>query len=612
MVDVGEVHFRALYVVAGVGVLALLRKPIRHPDRPGSRWLGLTIGGLSLWLVAVGLYYVATDLASALALYNLVLFAVTLCFVGWVLIAIEFATRESPPRPILYGLGAFAAVHFLLLWTNYLWLHELVYGATAFVDAGGGLNVPRGPLFWVHIVTVYLLLFVATVLFTAEWANASGLRRRQAGILAATPALGVGTNVLWFAEVLPFPYDPTPIGVTAGVLVLTWALYRAEFLEIAPVGRETVVAEMTDAVVIIDDGDRVVDWNRAALELFGIDDPTAGMRIEAFFRAIPSETLGAFVGTDRAETQVSVEIGGRERHVSVLLSPVKRDDGETIGRIVVARDVSVLKRREQQLLRQNEYLDEFAAIVSHDLQGPLMGIRASADRALRTGELTHVEGVLDAADRMDQLTDDLLELARSGQRIADTEPMELHAVAESARRHMWTGDATITIEDDSTIVADPDRVQQLLENLFRNSVEHGSGSDRTRPGTRGGHDSTDGRTASGDGVEYDRYRASATGASSDVGPPTSTDGDDITGTGGERLTITVGTLPDGFYVADDGDGIPLGDRDRIFERGYTTGDGTGLGLSIVKRIVGAHGWSVQVTESDGGGTRFEITGVEFT
>jgi signal transduction histidine kinase len=77
------------------------------------------------------------------------------------------------------------------------------------------------------------------------------------------------------------------------------------------------------------------------------------------------------------------------------------------------------------------------------------------------------------------------------------------------------------------------------------------------------------------------------------------------------VTVTVGGLPDGFYVADDGEGVPPADRDRVFERGYTTGDGTGLGLSIVEQIVGAHGWSVRATESEDGGARFEITGVEF-
>jgi len=571
MVGIGEIHFRALFLVVGVGVLALLRKPVRYPGQPGSRWLALTIGGLSLWLVSVGLYYVATTLTTALVLYNLVLFAVTICFVGWVLIAIEFTTGESPPRTILYGLGVFAAVHFLLLWTDYVWMHELVYGAGAFVDASGGLNVPRGPLFWVHIVTVYLLLFASTVLFVAEWANSSGLRRRQAGILAVTPAFGVGASVLWFAEVLPFPHDPTPVGVTLGVVILTWALYQAEFLEVVPVGREEVVSEMTDGVVILDDSDRVVDWNDAAETMFEPADPALGMAAETFFESIPSETLGRFADRDQAETQVSVEMDDRERHFSVVLSTLGTDDGRSLGRVVVIRDITALKRREQQLLEQNEYLDEFASVVSHDLQGPLMQIRASADRATRNGDLSHVEHVVDAADRMEQLTDDLLDLARSGQQVTDLESVELAEVAESAWRQVWTGDAEFVVETDGTVVADPDRLGQLLANLFRNSVEHGlPGSDEQQSGSR---------------------------------TPDDEDSD--------SLTVVVGALSDGFYVADDGVGIPLPERERIFERRYTTDDGSGLGLSIVQQIVGAHGWSIRATEGRDGGARFEITGVEF-
>ena len=71
-------------------------------------------------------------------------------------------------------------------------------------------------------------------------------------------------------------------------------------------------------------------------------------------------------------------------------------------------------------------------------------------------------------------------------------------------------------------------------------------------------------------------------------------------------------LEDGFYVEDDGPGIPEENRTDIFDSGYsTTGEGTGFGLSIVKRVAEAHGWDITVTESEVGGARFEITGVEF-
>jgi signal transduction histidine kinase len=77
------------------------------------------------------------------------------------------------------------------------------------------------------------------------------------------------------------------------------------------------------------------------------------------------------------------------------------------------------------------------------------------------------------------------------------------------------------------------------------------------------------------------------------------------------VTVTVGSLEEGFYVEDDGPGVPEAEREDVFDAGYTTSDtGTGFGLSIVHEIATAHGWEVSVTESDAGGARFEFRGVE--
>jgi signal transduction histidine kinase len=219
--------------------------------------------------------------------------------------------------------------------------------------------------------------------------------------------------------------------------------------------------------------------------------------------------------------------------------------------------------QERELARQNERLEEFASVVSHDLRNPLNVAEGNLGIVQGDVDDDRLDDVARAHERMDTLIDDLLTLAREGETVGEVEPIDLATIVERCWQNVDTADATLDLRTDRTIRADPSRLQQLLENLVRNGVEHGS---------------TNGRPRADD----------------------------------EGVGITVGDLPDGFYVEDDGPGIPEADRSTVFEAGYsTTEGGTGFGLRIAERIVDAHGWDVRVVDGSDGGARFEITGVEF-
>jgi signal transduction histidine kinase len=221
------------------------------------------------------------------------------------------------------------------------------------------------------------------------------------------------------------------------------------------------------------------------------------------------------------------------------------------GRIERERE---LRASERDLQRERDRLDEFASVVSHDLRNPLNVATGRLELAAQECDSEHIAHAERGLDRMERLIADLLVLARKGAVVGDTEPVELNALADDCWETVRTPEATLRVTADCTVRADRDRLVQILENLFRNAVEHG----------------------------------------------------------GEDVTITVGELPGGFVVADDGPGIDEDAREEIFESGYSTSrDGTGLGLAIVRQIAEAHDWRVRVTESDNGGARFEITGVAF-
>ena len=245
----------------------------------------------------------------------------------------------------------------------------------------------------------------------------------------------------------------------------------------------------------------------------------------------------------------------------------------------------VRAERERELRRQNERLDRFASVVAHDLRNPLSVAKGFREVAEETDDLSHLDRVESAHDRIEHLIDDLLTLAKGESTVEDREPIGLDTIVTEAWGYVDTDQASLTVREQApTVHGDPGRVTQLFENLFRNAVEHGS----TSPSPQGGAH-VDGAAA----VEH-----SAAGAPENAAED-----------GGTDVTITVGQLPDrdGFYVEDDGVGIPPGQREAVFEHGVSYGEnGTGYGLSIVSDIASAHQWTVSITDGSTGGARFEF------
>jgi PAS domain S-box-containing protein len=261
-----------------------------------------------------------------------------------------------------------------------------------------------------------------------------------------------------------------------------------------------------------------------------------------------------------AEAPTSVELlnyrkDGTEFWNRVSIAPLRDADGRVTEWVGFQEDITAFKEREAALERQNERLDAFASIVSHDLRNPLNVAQGRVDLAQTTaeGDTEHLAAAADALDRIESIVEHTLTLAREGDTVGDPEPVSLADVAADSWETVDTAAAELAIETDREVLADPDRLRNLFENLVRNAVEHG----------------------------------------------------------GPDVTIRVGDLDDGFYVADDGPGIPDEIADVLFEPGQSSiGENTGFGLAIVHEIATAHGWTVAATESPDGGARFEIRGIE--
>lgn len=314
------------------------------------------------------------------------------------------------------------------------------------------------------------------------------------------------------------------------------------------------------ARIRFESGELVVqDVNEAFEDTFGRDrDAVVGQPIAG--TVVPEDqTEGAktidrqILSGEMVRREIRQQTGDRMRDFLFTTAPVGASDpiDELFG---IAFDITERKQYERELEQQNEQLEAFTSIVSHDLRNPLDVAGSRLELADDECDSEHLTQIRQAHRRMRTLIDDLLTLSKKGRMITNLESVDVATVAHDSWNNVEVADATLVTDIDRAIRADESRLKQLFENCIRNAITHGADS----------------------------------------------------------VTVRVGELDDGFYIADDGPGIPEDQRTKVFENGYSTSEqGTGFGLSIINRVVNAHGWNIDIAESSTGGARFEVTGVEF-
>ncbi|WP_416839594.1 sensor histidine kinase [Haloferax sp. DFSO52] len=374
-----------------------------------------------------------------------------------------------------------------------------------------------------------------------------------------------------------------------------------------------------------------VPWIRFVVELLVVAIPLGGTVALAGLRDHQRVWRPLYAGTVLVSISAATDAFGEIFVQSELFVLVFEGGALLVGMLALGFGAVTWKAQrdahEAKLQRRNEQLDQFASVVSHDLRNPLNVAQMRLELAREGHGIEHLSTVADAHDRMEALIQDVLALARAGDTVGETEPVGLASVAADAVANTDLDAAGLTVESDMTLVADRERLTAVFENLFRNSVEHGSTGSQVSPDDAVKYGSTGSQELPDDLVKPDFTRGQASPAPPvDQTPPngspspTQADGggsmdeypsaSDESERSNSDVHVRVGPLDDGFFVEDNGPGIPPEEQERIFESGYTTDpDGTGLGLAIVSGVVDAHGWSVSVTNGTSGGARFEFRDV---
>lgn len=597
----------ALSGAATVVSLAVATALWRRRGAPGTASLIAFAAAVAVWTGGNTVQVAATSRSLKLLAVDLQYGGIVVVPVAWFAFAATYTRHEGwLTRRTLAVLAVHPVVTLALVWSNDL--HGLVRTSATMVETGGVVQLRRtfGPWFWISVLYANVLQGVGTVLLLRRLVRTTRVYRGQLA------AILVGATVPWFAATAFnlgwWNVEPESFFVVT-VVAFAVALRRYGLADLSPVARSAVVRDLPDPMIVTDGRERVADANPAAARLAGLasEDELIGADVQSAFADTP-EVVAVLLDdetvTDGGDESTGVRSvghtapsdaahGGRPSTISVTTDGTERffapqtvetssrgaaggaagggsaagGGGAAAGRVVLLRDVTTAATRRAELERQNRRLEHVTDVLSHDLRNPLEVASGFLPVALE-GEADAAGRVRDAHDRMNEIVEEALRAARRDVATPETDTVSLSTATQSAWRTVETGDSTISVPLDCTVEADPAQLQTLLENLFRNAVEH------------------------------------STGAVTVTVAPLATDE--------SGRSVVVDSRADefvGFAVADDGPGIPPVERDEVFARGHSGDDGTGLGLAIVAEIVAAHGWSIEVTESSDSGAQFEVTDV---
>lgn len=551
--------YAAVLVVGTAFSLFLARVAWRTRPKPAALPIAVLMLAAATWMVAI----VTTTFVRAEGVSRLLLHvqyvAIPAVISAWLWAAVEFSGRASLlTRRVRVALAAFPVVVGVASTTSRF--HGALWAS---VDAPTAalpyaVEATQAPGYWVYVAVAYGLFAVGTILVVRTLARSEALRRAQAAALTVVVLVPWAGNVAFFTADLPL--DVTPIGFVVGGLAIGYAQYRLQFVTVSGVGHGSLVESIREGVFVLDESNRFVDVNPKACELLGVDpeERVVGRRARDVLAATPAvyERYADVVETDEVLT---VETPRGTRSYDVRASPLLNDAGRPVGRLFLVHDVTDRKRRERDLRRQNESLEEFATLVSDDLRELLVAAEDALATARANEDPEALASVSAEHERLRVLVENVLRLSRDAKTVEDVDWVSLAALARAtfADVDVDTTGVDLVVDVDVRVRADRERLGFALAECFENAVVHGDGETSTI-----------------------------------------------------RVAVSTDAHGSGFVVADDGPGFQPAARQSAFDAGFSTDpERTGFGLPIVRNVAHAHGWSVDASTSAADGVAVAFEGV---
>jgi PAS domain S-box-containing protein len=467
-------EFLLLQLLLGVSMtlsLGFLGYCLQYRDKRGVRALAVMFVGISIWILAEFIQIQLQGEAPGVGMAIRVL-GIEITVIGILFLGLEYTGRERLINPVTVGL--LTVEPGIVVGLSLSPYREVLFETAPAASAPWGYEIVMTPAFGAHIVYSYLLVFASFAMLTnLMWRANYGYRRQIFAVLVAV-LVPTTVNASFHLGVLPF--DLTPISFVFTATVLVFATVRLRLLDAIPVARQTVIEEMDEIVLVLDENDEIITTNAAATAAFGLDRPPVGTSVKELLDADGLCELGA-----NDSDEFGVKIDGDDRLLEISSSQISDYRGNMLARVLVCRDVTEKRRREEQLRRREEELELLKDLQSrflrHNLRNELNVVRVNA-------ELLAADDDPEQQRRYEEIlakTDRILEWgtkARTIERLVETDATvtadvvaELELLLDDLRAEFPDVAFDLDAPERPWIDAVP-QVDQALQNVLDNAARH--------------------------------------------------------------------------------------------------------------------------------------------
>lgn len=357
------------------------------------KWFVFTLIGISIWAFAYGFKISSLE-------WNEMLFWVKVEYLGiaiapstWLLFCIKYTGKESWLKPqVLLILIAFPIITYLIVLTNE-WHH--LHFAGRLQETSNSfpyLAIQKGPWFLVHTIYFYFTVLLGNYLLITSFKRAEPIYKKHTLLLIVISTLPWLVNIFYLlGGFKPFgPIDPTPFTFIVSYALIAVGLFKFNLFDVLPIAKDKLIKAMTEGILVIDLNGKVMDLNPAMKRIIkGKGGSYIGHPVELFFSE-QQELMKVINDRRHSQIEVSIDVKKDPRQFLVEAIPILEKQTEFIGLLLLFRDITEIKKSQHLLRVQSDELkhlndlkDKLFSIISHDLKGPIQGIKEIIDLAKR-------------------------------------------------------------------------------------------------------------------------------------------------------------------------------------------------------------------------------------